>query len=294
MAERLRRRGGLCAAILLNAALFAGSKLAMGAASAAPSDPLDPASTYVLAIGSCLPWLPQKVCRHDVAQFTDAVQELMGVPPGQITTLVDEQATAPRVREAFAKLKGAMPPDSTIIVYYIGHGMLLPDWSDTASEGHEETLLLWSASFPFAALYAVQAGIWLTGSELARLIEALPAESTVVILDTCEASGADGAIVSNPLRATSKAIAVMASSRAHEIAFADLTSAVFTRNLVEAMRSGVPTLYDAFLLAQRETAAEAELRCEAAAVSGSEECTPQDPDLTDPSGIAKRIRLRVE
>jgi hypothetical protein len=60
------------------------------------------------------------------------------------------------------------------------------------------------------------------------------------------------------------------------------------------MRSGVPTLYDAFLLAQRETAAEAELRCEAAAVSGSEGCTPQDPALADPSGIAKRIRLNAE
>ncbi len=218
----------------------------------------------------------------------------MGVPSGQITTLVDEQATAPAVREAFAKLKGAMPPDSTVIVYYVGHGMLLPNWSDTASEGDEETLLLWSTSFPFAALYAVQAGIWLTGSELARLIEALPAESTLVILDTCEASGADDAIASKPPRMKGREIAIMASSRAHEIAFADLISATFTRNLVEAMRSGVPTLYDAFRLAQRETAAEAELRCEAAAVSGSEGCTPQDPDLADPSGIAKRIRLDAE
>ena len=74
---------------------------------------------------------------------------------------------------------------------------------------------------------------------------------------------------------------------------ADLISAVFTRNLVEAMRTEASTLYDAFRTAQKETAAEAATRCEGAAASGSasEDCTPQEPELVDPSEITKRIRL---
>jgi hypothetical protein len=72
-------------------------------------------------------------------------------------------------------------------------------------------------------------------------------------------SGADGAILSKPSRSTH--IAIMASSRRHEIAFADLTSAVFTRNLVEGMRTRAPTLHEAFRLAQKETEAEAATRC---------------------------------
>ena len=145
----------------------------------------------------------------------------------------------------------------------------------------------------FAALYAVQAGIWITDAELGGLIGALPAESALVILDTCEASGADNAIVSSPSLPKLEEVAVMASSRAHQIDFADLTSATFTRNLVEAMRARVPTLHEAFLLAQKETAAEAALRCEGAVASGSagEDCTPQDAELVDPSGITQRIRL---
>lgn len=42
-----------------------------------------------------------------------------------------------------------------MVVYYVGHGMLTPKDS-RADGGAEETLLLWSDSFPFAALYAVQ------------------------------------------------------------------------------------------------------------------------------------------
>lgn len=291
MAERRRR---FWLAFLLTAALSTiPQSVAIGTPTTQAADPLDPASIYVLAVGSCPPWLPKiRVCRHDVVQFAEAARDLIGVPANQITTLPDEEATATAVRAAFANLQGSMPPGSTIVVYYVGHGMLLPKRGG-ADGGTEETFLLWSASFPFAALYAAQAGIWMTDAELGGLIDALPAESALVILDTCDASGADSAILSDPSRSKLAQVALMASSRAHEIAFADLTSATFTRNLVEAMRTRVPTLHEAFLLAQKETAAEAALRCEGALASGSagEDCTPQDAELVDPSGITQRIRL---
>jgi hypothetical protein len=138
--------------------------------------------------------------------------------------------------------------------------------------------------------------MWMTGSELSGLIDELPAKDILVILDTCNASGADDEIAPKPARFASKEIALIASSRAHEIAFADLTSAAFTRNLLAAIRSKPPTLYEAFLTAQKETSAEAAIRCEAAATSGAidEACTPQDPELFDPLGLTKRIELRNE
>jgi hypothetical protein len=272
---------------------------ALHAASSTPSTeaarPLDPASIHVLAIGACPPWRPKiKVCAHDAAQFAEVARDRIGVPADQIMTLINEEATAPAVRAAFARLQESMPRGSTVIVYYVGHGMLLPKGRTDGDA--EETFLLWTAAFPFAALYAVQAGIWMTDAELGALIGALPAESAIVILDTCDASGADGALLSAPSRPKPTHTALMVSSRAHEIAFADLTSAIFTRNLVEAMRSRVPTLHEAFLLAQKETAAEAALRCEAAVVGGfiAEGCTLQDPELVDPSGLTNRIRLNGE
>ena len=86
---------------------------------------------------------------------------------------------------------------------------------------------------------------------------------------------------------------LITSARAHEIAFADLTSATFTRNFLAAIQSKPPTLYQAFLKAQKQTSAEAAIRCEAAVTTGAleEPCTPQDPELIDPTGLTKRIAL---
>jgi len=89
-------------------------------------------------------------------------------------------------------------------------------------------------------------------------------------------------------------VAVIASSRVNEIAFADQTAAIFTRNLIEGIRAApVPTLHDAFLLAQKETAAEAATRCldVATPVSADEDCTPQDAELRDAAGVTERMRL---
>ena len=260
------------------------------------ANPIDPASIYVLAVASCPPWRDKiKICAPDLAKFVDTAKAVMGVSADHVTILVDENATAPAVRAAFAKLKDSLPQGSTLIVYYIGHGMLVPARSGGGDET-EEALILWSASSPFAAIHAVHSGMWMTGSELSGLIDELPAKDILVILDTCNASGADDEIAPKPVRFASKEIALIASSRAHEIAFADLTSAAFTRNLLAAIRSKPPTLYEAFLTAQKETSAEAAIRCEAAATSGAidEACTPQDPELFDPSGLTKRIELRNE
>lgn len=257
------------------------------------ANPIDPASIYVLAVGSCPPWRPKiKVCAPDIAKFVDTAKEVMGVSADRITTLVDEEATASAVRAAFTKLGESLPRGSTLIIYYIGHGMLVPAESGGGAET-EEALILWSVSAPFAAIHAVQSRIWMTGSELAGFVDELPAKDVLVILDTCDASGADDELAPKPAQFASKEITLMTSARAHEIAFADLTSAAFTRNFLAAIRSRPPTLYDAFLTAQQETSAEAALRCEAAAASGAldEACTPQDPELIDPSGLTKRIRL---
>lgn len=259
----------------------------------AGKSPIDPASIYVLAIGTCPPWRDKiKICAPSVAQFVETAEKAMGISPDRITTLIDEDATAPSVRATFGKLRETLPRGSTLIVYYIGHGMLVSAESDGKDEA-EEAFILWSTSAPFAAIQAVHSGTWMTGSELSRLVDELPAKDILIILDTCEASGADEEIAPRSAQLARQEVTLIASARAHEIAFADLISAAFTRNFLAAIRSGSSTLHDAFLAAQKETSAEAMLRCEAAVTSGAldEACTPQDPELIDPSGLTKRIRL---
>jgi hypothetical protein len=170
--------------------------------------------------------------------------------------------------------------------------MLVPSQS-ASGDKTEEAFILWSDSSPFAAIHSVHAGIWMTGSELGGLIEELPVKDILVILDTCEASGADEAITVKTAKVEKNELALITSARAHEIAFADLTSATFTRNFLDAIQAKPPTLYQAFLKAKKETSDEAALRCDAAVTSGAleEPCTPQDPELIDPTGLTKRIAL---
>ena len=93
MVERRRR---LWPTFLLTAALSTIPQLVAIATPATPAaKPIDPASIYVLAVGSCPPWRPKiRVCRHDVVQFAEAARDLIGVPANQITTLIDEEAMA--------------------------------------------------------------------------------------------------------------------------------------------------------------------------------------------------------
>ena len=84
----------------------------------------------------------------------------------------------------------------------------------------------------------------------------------------------------------------MASSLAHEDAWFDDRQAIFTGNLVAAMRSGVPTLYEAFLAAKSETTSEAAALCGASKTSPRGPCLPQEPILIDPFAIARQLKLK--
>jgi hypothetical protein len=283
------RRWALAAVFLPVSVL--GAPLA-SAAEPAHVRPFDPAAIHVLAIGSCPPWRPDfNDCERDVSLFTEAVRDTIGVPPDQIITLVDEQATAIAVRQTFLQLQTSMAEGSVIIVYYNGHGTLLPK-GDGAQDEMQETFLLWSESAPFAALYAVHAGIWMTDRELAQLIGTLPIRDALVVLDTCYALGASNEMMVRADGSELEGVALMASSLAHERSWASKQSAIFTRNLVNAMRSGSATLHEAFQKAGPGTVAEAaELCADPGSIRSGGDCAPQDPALVDPDGITGRFHL---
>ena len=74
------------------------------------ANPIDPATIYVLAVASCPLWRDKiKICAPDLAKFVDTAKAVMGVSADHVTILVDENATAPAVRAAFAKLKDSLP-----------------------------------------------------------------------------------------------------------------------------------------------------------------------------------------
>lgn len=87
---------------------------------------LDPNNTHAVIVG-VLNWEQESLTsyakddRQDVALFRQL--QNMGVPAENMTLLLDEQATRQAIHQAVTKTAAKAKPDSTLIIYYAGHGL---------------------------------------------------------------------------------------------------------------------------------------------------------------------------
>ncbi|MFK8113686.1 MAG: caspase domain-containing protein [Rubripirellula sp.] len=88
---------------------------------------VDPKQTHALIVG-VLQWQERslttypKMKRQDVALRDQLVE--MGVPKSNLTLLLDQKATRSTIYRALEQLTESASSESTLIVYYAGHGML--------------------------------------------------------------------------------------------------------------------------------------------------------------------------
>lgn len=95
-------------------------------------------------------------CRNDIAELKTLVTERFGFDPGNITTLLDEQATAEGVRGAMKELtdrvrrrpEGSKP--AQVLFYFSGHGSRIPDQPEghpdcDAEDGFDSTLVVYDS-----------------------------------------------------------------------------------------------------------------------------------------------------
>ena len=254
---------------------------------------LDPEKTYVLAISCCVPWNGPRTCRDTVRLFVDAATVRLGIPPENILTVVDERATYEGVANGFKWLSRKSGPDKTIVVYYNGHGALLPEGSGRGDP--EYVFVLWSKKFPFAGLYAVLAHIWMNDRQFSAFVNCVPAKAKLVIADTCHAVGAGEDLYPKGRKIDYglEEAALMAAAEVGGPAFSAPKYALFTRELVAAMNSGVNSLKEAFDTARRKTMKESKIICRNLPEKISEvDCIEQRPTLEDPENIAPLFLLR--
>jgi hypothetical protein len=103
-----------------------------------------------------------------------------GYDPGRSRLLVDEEATGARVRQALAEL-AACDPDTTVLIYFSGHG------GRVAAGPHAGHYLLPVDAVADAPSDLAHSAI--SGAELQRALQAIPAGQVVVIFDCCHAAG---------------------------------------------------------------------------------------------------------
>lgn len=195
-------------------------------------------------------------CRNDIEIFTEAAMKAFDVPPENIFTLLNQQATYQGLKEGISQFANHVPEDSRVIMLFNFHGDLTDAVPDDTT-GDEEVLVLWTKEKPFTLLTAITLKQWVTAEALRGMIDGIRAKEIVIIIDACHSGGAIPEIMKRQGRESgwSGREAVIASSKADQFSYftMDGTNAVFTSNLSEALRSGFPTLKTAFDRAAKET-----------------------------------------
>lgn len=153
-------------------------------------------------------------------------------PPDQVEVLTGPSATRDGVLAALGRLAEASDEESTVIVYFSGHGCRMPDGTHhLLTHGYD---------------LARPAETTITGDELAAALAAIRGGRLVLVLDCCHAGGLDRTVkglgpVKVPLPPEVRAAlsqgrgrAVIASSAEGELSYAGTPYSEFTLALLEA------------------------------------------------------------
>ena len=111
--------------------------------------------------------------------------EYCAYPPGQVTSLVREQATRSQVLAALKQLSKQTNADSTVLLFYSGHGMY-------AADG---TYYLTTSDTQIDSRGLVVKDTGVSQRELLRLVKSLPATRVLLIFNACHSGVLNPAVL---------------------------------------------------------------------------------------------------
>lgn len=163
--------------------------------------------------------------------------ERCAYPPEQVHLLTKEQANRDGIIAALDRLAQSATPDSTVIIYFSGHG-----YQVSSSIG--EAYYLMPFGYDQTKLYKTA----ISGQEFITKLQVISAKKLLVLLDCCHAGGLGDtstlgyAAEKAPLPPEAQALfhqgkgrVVIASSNANEKSFAGRPYSAFTLSLIEAL-----------------------------------------------------------
>lgn len=156
-------------------------------------------------------------------------------PAGQVNVLTEENATRERILDGLEALSRSITDDSTVIIYFSGHGYKL-------ASGEESRYYL----FPFGYDSARLNRTAISGSEFTERLAGIKARKLLLLLDCCHAGGFDLAKAPGfskaPVPPEAKEFflkgsgkMLIASSRENELSFGGRQYSAFTTALIESL-----------------------------------------------------------
>lgn len=156
-------------------------------------------------------------------------------PPAQVQVLTSTQATRDQILAALDRLAQTTNDQSTVIVYFSGHGYRV---ASTMGMGY----YLMPYGYDLQRLYQTA----ISGSEFARRLRSIPAQKLILLLDCCHAGGvgetkgleltkAPLPPEAEPFLAEGRGRVLIASSREDELSYAGTPYSAFTLALIEVL-----------------------------------------------------------
>jgi Caspase domain len=188
---------------------------------------------------------PLAYADRDAAAMRDYLVQVLGVPPENMTVLLNEQATLVNIKRVLGTdLRRRAGEKDTVIIYYAGHGAPEPDATSADGDGLEKYLVPYDADAN--DLYTTA----LPMREIETILTRLASERVVFITDTCYSGATAGrtfatasrrAVVSEAFLsrlASARGRIVLTASRGSEVSEErdDLKHGVFTYYLLEGLR----------------------------------------------------------
>ena len=121
----------------------------------------------------------------DIAEMIRVAQKL-GFEEENIRTLTGSEVTMPNIESQFSGfLNRGVAPKDTVLVYYSGHGVQVPDQNGDESDGDDEAISLYDLGGRYDSENNL---VWdgvLLDDHLARMLDSLVSENVIVMVDAC-------------------------------------------------------------------------------------------------------------
>ena len=141
-------------------------------------------NVYLVSMGASTGKLTY--CEDDAREFARIMGERLGIPQANIRLILGNQATRRGFQDALQWLASKTQPEDLVIIYFSGHGTLIPD---PPGIHHPDGL-----SAAFVCYHEKQKltlddpdikSILLPGPEFAALLKDVPARRRVFVVDSC-------------------------------------------------------------------------------------------------------------
>lgn len=152
-----------------------------------------PGRVWVVAVGISEYAAPAirdlRFARTDAVTVADYYRQRFDLPPGQVLVRLDTEASLRELKRLLGTelVAKANRPADTVVIFFAGHGKKEPDIGSQDLDGFSKYLL------PYDADPDDLFGSALGMEDLVRILQRLPAERVVMVLDTCFSGAVGGA-----------------------------------------------------------------------------------------------------